>query len=240
MTNKKEGIENFIISRLSKAHSIDEIHSMLKNAGFSKDEIKKGFDNVKKKHRTIHQDIAAANGFMPKINKVNKGGSNIFYSIDESIKHLGLFAGRVRRKDFIVSFLFAFSVLFSLCIVIASLINSLYPERWLLINNLILNSSGVIFIYIPIIFAPFTLLFLSLITRRLHDLDLPGELSLLYFGLALYPFSIYCKVGFEALLIALSILFVLLLSKSGSSEENKYGKFPASHGSTFKKILNLK
>jgi uncharacterized membrane protein YhaH (DUF805 family) len=126
-------------------------------------------------------------------------------------------------------------------IIVASFIDALYPESWMLISQMFANDpNGVLFLYIPILFAPFTLIFLSLVTRRLHDLDLPGILSFLYLGVFIYPFSEYVSSGIIVFDVVLFILFLFLLSKLGNHKANRYGEFPKSHGSTFTKILNLK
>ena len=248
----KEGIENFIIKKLEKAHSIDEIRVTLEGAGFSKTEIETGLSNVKKTHKTLHQDVAASNNFFPLLKKSSskdrkkehKISSVIEDSVEDSLdylKHIGLFAGRMRRKDFVVSILFLFSLFFSIVIIVASFIDSLYPESWKLIGEMFANDpNGALFLYIPILFAPFTLFFISLVTRRLHDLDLPGVLSFLYLGVFIYPFSEYVFKGIIVFDIVLFILFIFLLSKRGIPLGNRYGKSPKSHGSTFTKILNLK
>ena len=267
-TKPKEGIENFIIKKLEKAHTVDEIRVILTNAGFSKSEIETGLLNVKKTHKTFHQDVAASNNFLPPLKKVFNGGAsqskekrsketlpkmwsdkrsgengeNLIEEIDDDLsKHIGLFAGRIRRKDFIVSMLFLFSLFFSILIIIASFIDALYPENWKLIGDTLANDrNGVLFLYLPILFAPFTLMFLSLVTRRLHDLEIPGILSFLYIGVFVFPFSDYAPAGMIAYDLALFVLWIFLMSKKGHPEKNKYGKSPASHGSTFKKVINLK
>lgn len=243
MQKPKEGIENFIIKKLEKAHTIDEIVDMLKSAGFSNIEIEKGIQRVKKTHRTLHQDLVASNNFFPKLKKKNKKDveSKIAEFEENTLGHIGLFAGRVRRKDFTVSILFLFSLFFSIVIIISSFIQTLYPESWELIRYMLSSdTNGVLFLYVPIIFAPFTLIFLSLVTRRLHDLSLPGVLSFLYLGVFVYPFSQYVSSGIIIFDLALFILFIFLLSKRGEPVTNIYGKSPVSHGSTFTKILNLK
>ena len=232
----KEGIENFIIKKLEKAHTIDEIRVILTGAGFSNTEIESGLRNVKRTHKTLHQDVAASNNFFPFLKKSHNLKEPL-----EPFKHIGLFAGRMRRKDFIVSILFLFSLFFSIVIVVASFIDALYPESWKLIGEMFANDSdGALFLYIPILFAPFTLIFLSLVTRRLHDLDLPGILSFFYLSIFIYPFSEYASKGIIVFDVVLFILFLFLLSRRGVPEVNRYGKSPVSHGSTFTKILNLK
>jgi uncharacterized membrane protein YhaH (DUF805 family) len=236
----KEGIENFIIKKLEKAHSIDEIYVILEGAGFSKAEIDTGIRNVKKTHKTLHQDVVASNNFLPPLKKQDKLVSSS--RVDErNIKHIGLFAGRMRRKDFTVSVLFLFSLFFTFVIVMASFIDELYPETWKVIGKMMANdTNGILYLYLPVLFAPFTLFFLSLVTRRLHDLGLAGILSFLYLCVFIYPFSVYVPKGIIVFDIVLFILFLFLLSKSGAPEKNKYGQSPVGHGSTFTKILNLK
>lgn len=235
MTKIKGGIENFILHKLDKAHTFDEIRLMLENAGFSKIEIDKNFNNIKKIHKTLHQDIAASNNYLPHLNK------KIHKDNFDNSKNIGLFAGRVRRKDFIVSILFIFSLFFSTAIIVASFIEAVLPDSWALIKDMFADDkNGVIFLSIPLLIAPFLLAFLSLVTRRLHDLNLPGALSFLYLCVFIYPFSSYASRFLILLDILLFILFVILLAKKGSDEHNKHGKLPVPHGSTFTKILNLK
>ncbi len=240
MKQKKVGIEEFIIKKLEKANKIEDIVTFLRNSGFSEKEIEEGFANVKKHHKTIHQDIVASNSFFPPLNKLNKEIKKDFET--ESFLHLGLFAGRMRRKDFVVSILFLFSLLFSFIVILTSFVDALYPEKWSAIETVFLgkNFAGAFLIYLPIIFAPFTLMFLSLVTRRLHDLDLPGVLSFFYLTMFVFPFSRYANPGIVFLDIVLVILFIFMLLKRGNQNINRYGKTPPSHGSTFSKILNLR
>lgn len=259
MIKPKEGIENFIIKKLEKSHTIDEIRVILENAGFSKVEIEKGIHEVKKTHKTFHQDVAASNNFFPLLKKrtleevqkpykkVDTERSPVKVSKGRGMdpiapsRRLGLFAGRIRRKDFIVAILFLFSLFFSVVIIVASFIDALFPESWKLIGDMFANDpNGALFLYIPVLFAPFTLFFLALATKRLHDLDLPGILSFLFLGVFIYPFSEYVSSGVVIFDVVLFILFVFLMSKRGEPVENRYGTSPASHGSLFKKILNLK
>jgi uncharacterized membrane protein YhaH (DUF805 family) len=242
MQKPKEGMESFIIKKLEHAHTIDEIRAMLKSGGFSKDEIEKGILHVKKNHKTLHQDVAASNNFLPILNKKAKRLEKEFEKFEIGVeKHIGLFAGRMRRKDYIVSILFLFSLFFSVVIVVASFIQATFPDSWNLMSAIFsADTNGVLCLYIPVLFAPFTLIFLSLTTRRLHDLNLPGILSFLFLGVFVYPFSEYASAGVIVLDVALFILFVFLLSKRGEPVTNAYGKSPVSHGSTFTKILNLK
>lgn len=240
MKKEKVGIEEFIIKKLEKANKLEDIVLFLRNSGFSEKEIEEGFANVKKHHKTIHQDIVASNNFFPPLNKLNKEIQKDFDT--ESFLHLGLFAGRMRRKDFVVSILFLFSLLFSFIVILASFVDVVFPEKWSLIERAFLSNefAGAFLIYLPVIFAPFTLMFLSLVTRRLHDLDLPGVLSFLYLIVFVFPFSLYSNIGVFFLDLILFILFVFMLLKRGDVETNRYGKTPPSHGSTFSKILNLR
>jgi len=239
MLKTKDGIENFILNKIEKAHTFDEINVMLKKAGFSKEAIDKSFKSVKKTHKTLHQDVAASNKFLPLLRKKSKKNEKIF--IGGSVKHIGLFAGRVRRKDFTVAMLFLFSLMFSVVIILASFINAMLPDSWNIISRVIENDpNGVIFLYFPIVLAPFLLIFLSLVTRRLHDLGVPGVTSFFYLCVFIYPFSEFAPKGILTFDFVLFILFVFLLSKSGVPEVNVYGESPVSHGSTFTKILNLK
>ncbi len=153
--------------------------------------------------------------------------------------HKGLFQGRLRRKDFTLGFLFFFAVGYVVLSLSAVLISATSPEIWSAILAVIeKDTNGILLMTIPVILAPITIMMLSLITRRLHNLGIPGSLSWLFLILFI-PMDVRIFQGMWFLYIALGILFVVLLAKKGSPNENEYGAFPDSKGSFFKRIFNV-
>ncbi|MBU3668709.1 MAG: DUF805 domain-containing protein [Candidatus Taylorbacteria bacterium] len=153
--------------------------------------------------------------------------------------HKGLFQGRLRRKDFTLGFLFFFAVGYVTLALAAVLISLISPELWSMVLSLIeSDKNGALLLTIPVILAPITVMMLSLITRRLHNLELPGTLSWLFLVLFI-PIDISMFYGMWFVYIALGILFMLLLAKKGAPGDNQYGPLPDSKGSFFKRIFNV-
>ncbi len=153
--------------------------------------------------------------------------------------HKGLFQGRLRRKDFTLGFLFFFAVGYVVLALSAVVISLVSPEIWNMILGIIeADQNGALLMTIPVILLPITIMMLSLITRRLHNLELPGTLSLLFLVLFI-PIDVRMFYGMWFVYIALGILFMLLLSKKGHPDANQYGPLPESKGSFFRRIFNI-
>lgn len=153
--------------------------------------------------------------------------------------HKGLFQGRLRRKDFTLGFIFFFAVGYVVLSLSAVVISIVSPTIWNSILELINHdTSGSLLMTVPVILAPITVMMLSLITRRLHNLELPGSLSWLFLVLFI-PVDINRFYGMWFIYGALCLLFILLLAKKGDPKENQYGAFPDSKGSFFKRIFNV-
>lgn len=171
---------------------------------------------------------------------VGNFGNTVKAKIDNNfVTHKGLFQGRLRRKDFTLGFIFFFAVGYVVLTMTAVTISILSPELWSTLLRVIEHdTNGVLLVTIPVVLAPITIMMLSLITRRLHNLGLPGSLSWIFLSLFV-PLDISLFPGMWFLYSALGILFVVLLAKKGVPEENEYGNFPQSKGSFFKRIFNV-
>jgi uncharacterized membrane protein YhaH (DUF805 family) len=153
--------------------------------------------------------------------------------------HKGLFRGRLRRKDFTLGFIFFFAVGYVTLALSAVVISIFVPELWTAILTLIeQDTNDVLLLTIPVILAPITVMMLSLITRRLHNLGLPGSLSWLYLVMFI-PVNMRIFSGMWYVYVALFLLFIVLLAKKGEAVSNEYGAFPESRGSFFKRIFNI-
>lgn len=158
--------------------------------------------------------------------------------ISEEIRHRGLFKGRLRRKEFIIGFLFFFGLGFLFFTAVVYLLQIMSPSVWKDISNFVeWDMNGVWYIFMPFIFAPITVIMTSLITRRLHNLELPGFISWFYLLIFITPPKGMIGYTLIAMDIALFVLFIVLITKRGHPAPNKHGALPSSHGSMFAKIM---
>lgn len=231
----EKGLISFINTKLENDISPTHIKRMLVHAGFNDSEIKGAFDYIKSNFSDAHRHDVAENDFLPPI---NKGQHKV---VENEHKHFkGLFNGRLRRKDFILGFIFFFAIGYVLLAFAVAFLSVFYPFVWTQINNeLIQDENGTFLVLIPVVLAPITIMMLSLITRRLHNLGLSGSLSILFLSIFILPSVSIPQFYKTSLFLALIILFILLITKKGSTAPNIYGTLPASRGSFFKRIFNV-
>lgn len=256
----EKGLISFIKTKLEQSVHPRDIKQMLMRAGFSAEHIDTAFAYVRKVHQDIHQDLVAINNFLPPLSKHKKdhAGSKVgiqrHHSLnlfgrtisknadgsDEGYVHKGLFAGRLRRKDFVIGFLFFFGIGYVTLAFSALLLAQVAPELWaLILSTIASDTNNYLLMIAPVMLAPITIISLSLIVRRLHNLGLPGGLALLFLLWFLPSFGQVFEFGFLAIEIALLMLFIVLVTVKGNPAPNKYGPLPGSRGSFFKRIFNV-
>jgi uncharacterized membrane protein YhaH (DUF805 family) len=246
----EKGLLSFIKTKLESAINPHDIKKMLLRAGFPEDHIDKAFVYVKKTYKDTHQDIVAANGFLPPLSKDGKLFGGIFgnhtyghahgQGPSLSVDQKGLFMGRLRRKDFVIGFLFFFGIGYIIVAFAALILAHFTPNLWQYMLDTIANDpNNYLLMLIPVLLAPITIISLSLIVRRLHNLGLPGGLAFLFLMWFVPSFEQIYPLGFFALEISLLILFIVLVTIKGNPAPNKYGPLPGSRGSFFKRILNI-
>lgn len=153
--------------------------------------------------------------------------------------HRGLFKGRLRRKDFILGFMFFFGIGYVTLAFAGILLSLLAPHLWsVIVQTMVADPEGYLLLLIPVILFPVTIMMLSLITRRLHNLGLPGGLSLFFLALFIPPVSPITPIESGLIYTVLAVLFIVLLTVKGSPQENQFGPFPGSRGSFFRRIFN--
>lgn len=247
-----KGILSFIKMKLEHGVTPQDIHDMLRRAGFHDAHIDNGFNEVKRVFNDTHQDIVAQNDFLPPLQKTASGDADymgVKQTGDRAQRqrdnHLydeckGLFAGRLRRKDFVLGFLFFFGLGY-IAIALASLMLAQFaPTIWnAILTSIESDSDNMLLMIVPVILFPITIMMLSLIARRLHNLGLPGGIALMFLIWFMPSFKMINPTGEIALQIALAILFIVLVTVKGNPVPNMYGPFPKSNGSFFKKIFNL-
>lgn len=199
---------------------------------------------LKKNNSVCEQDLDIQNDLENGLNKVHKKvfcpieKSKLQQIVESQVQKKGLFSGRLRRKDFIMGILFFFGIGFVFFAIITSWIQMLFPNVW---NNMALfieqDTFGVWLLFVPFIFAPITLMMLSLITRRLHNLALPGWISFIYLFVFISPFGDFYSYPLFGIHIVLFTLFIVLISKKGHPSPNSHGVLPPSKGSFFERIL---
>lgn len=238
----ERGLLNLIYQKLESGSNAGEIEDMLLRAGLDKAIVHDAIRYAVKNDTLKHQREVEKNDFLPPLMK--KGGSDgaiaesISKVIGSQMSHKGLFRGRLRRKDFIIGLLFFFGFGFILASIMVSWAQFFTPELANAVERLIVaDTSGVWLLFIPLMFAPITLMILSLITRRLHNLGLPGWMSLLYLMAFISPFGPLGGYAFLGLHFVLLVLMIVMISVKGHPSPNKHGTLPTSEGSIFKKIF---
>ena len=211
---------------------------MLVRAGFDEKKIEDGFSYIKKTHGGEYDALLNDNNYLPSLKNKKDALEQKEESVVVETTHIGLFNGRLRRKDFILGFIFFFGLGYVILSFSALFVSVLSPALWKAILLAIHQDvNNLLIITIPVLLTPITVMMISMITRRLHDLGLPGSLSFFYLALFVPAFGA-TMYGLFALKISLILLFATLLSVKGHSKQNMFGSFPESRGSFFKRIFN--
>ena len=261
----EKGLLSFIKTKLEHAIHPHDIKQMLLRAGFPESHIDDAFAHIRQFNTEIHQHLSAVNDFLPPLSKHKKDehgvhvgaqqhhplnmfgkdaesahAGNGIHDVHSTMQHKGLFAGRLRRKDFVLGFLFFFGVGYITLAFSGLLLSKISPDMWQYILDTISSDTQNYFLMlIPVLLAPITIISISLITRRLHNLGLPGGIAFLYLVIFLPAFSQVVEYGFAILEIALLILFIVLVTVKGNPAPNQYGSLPGSRGSFFRRIFNV-
>jgi uncharacterized membrane protein YhaH (DUF805 family) len=258
-----KGMLNLIRQKLTHGSPAKEIEHMLVRAGFLLSDIIPAIQHVANE---MDDSLAIAqNDFLPPLKKkvvetvqrshitdeFEKGVKQVYDHVVKPIEqssigqivsaqmnHRGLFKGRLRRKDFIIGMLFFFGLGFVYFALLTTWIQLLMPSLWgQIVAYVSQDMFGSWLLAIPVIFAPITVMMLSLITRRLHNLGLPGWIAFLYLFTFVSPFGAWHNYPLLGMHTALLSLFVVMISKKGHPAPNTHGAHPRSTGSFFNRIL---
>lgn len=255
----EKGILSFIKTKLEQSVHPREIKQMLLRAGFDENHINTAFKRAREIYTDIHQDLVAVHNFLPPLSKHRKDASGVktniqrhhslnafgrdvskFAHMEDGPTHKGLFAGRLRRKDFVIGFLFFFGIGYITFAFSALLLSQVAPELWsVILNTIASDTNNYLLMLVPVMLAPITVMSLSLIVRRLHNLELSGGLAFAFLLWFIPSFEQVNRFGFIVLEIALLALFIVLITVKGNPAPNKYGPLPGSRGSFFKRIFNV-
>lgn len=231
-----KGLVTFIKKKLELGVPLDQIHASLVSAGFTLLQIKEGFAALGKVYNDTHQDIVAANDFLPPLKKTQLLEKPT--RLEEVEAHL--FAGRLRRRDFILGFLFFFGLGTVVSAVASVLVKMFAPHIHEGIIAIVQNPADTSWlIFIPLLLAPITFFILSLAARRLHDMDLPGRLSLALLGYFVPSSSLIHPISIVGLQIVATVLFIMMITKQGTKATNRYGEELTHEGSIFARIFNF-
>jgi uncharacterized membrane protein YhaH (DUF805 family) len=247
----EKGLLNLINQKLESGSSLQVIEGMLIRAGLDERAVRDAIAYVGRNDRYSQQARAEQNDFLPTLNKNGRSpaafasataiAGSIARVVGEQVTHQGLFSGRLRRKDFVIGILFFFGLGFIITNVVATWVQYFAPEFADAVAGIVMNDvTATWLLFVPLVFAPITLMVLSLITRRLHNLGLPGWMSVLYLGTFVSPFGSvvggYAVLGFHFMLL---ILFIVLITVKGHPSPNRHGELPPSTGSIFKKVFGI-
>lgn len=235
--NLDTGLTFFIRKKLEHSVSLKEITEMLLHAGFSSKKIDEAILQVRSTPEGTHQEEAASNGFLPLLKK-KEVALNETLSVTPSSS---MFSGRLRRRDFILGFLFFFGMGVMGLAFILGLFSFIFPQFIMFVDNVTdPQYSGLWLLALPILFAPVTIVILSLIHRRLHDLGFSGWLSLGFISFFISPINgILNPYGLAAFQLMMAVIFVILISVKGEKMANIHGAIPTMTGSLFNRIFKI-
>jgi uncharacterized membrane protein YhaH (DUF805 family) len=233
----EKGLISFVKNKLNSGIYPKEIKRMLSKAGFDEKKIDDAILYIKQTSGGEYDSLLDVS-YLPNLKSKKEEVKGSEEAVLTELPHLGLFNGRLRRKDFILGFIFFFGLGYVILSFSALIVSFISPALWKAILIAIqADTNGLLTITVPVLLTPITVMMISMITRRLHDLDLPGSLS--FFFLAFFvPAYGASRYGLIALTVALVALFAALLSIKGHSKPNTFGVFPESRGSFFKRIFN--
>ncbi len=259
-----KGLLTLINQKLENGTSFLEIRSMLERAGISKIQMERALLYTAKYNQEAQHSEIEANDFLPPlsgikripINRIGNKKAHIeeesvptreqYFEkvLDSEIRHHGLFSGRLRRQEFVIGFLFFFGLGFIMCSFAVYLMQTFTPTFWQSIRDLIDHDvPGLWLMFIPFILAPITIMMLSLMTRRLHNIGLPGWFAWLFLIFFLPGANVFnnstpiIEYSFMTVYALLAVLFLALIVKKGHRTVNRHGPLPRSEGSIFKKIF---
>ncbi len=237
----EKGLISFIKNKLDNTVSPHDIRRMLTKAGFDEKKIDVAFTYIRQNHQDEYRELLTNVDFLPELKDKKSAVEEKEKQNDKAEAgsgSRGLFNGRLRRKDFILGFLFFFGIGYVILSFSALFISLISPALWrALLLAIEQDTNGLLLLTIPVLLAPITVMMISMITRRLHDIGIVGVLSFSF--LAFFAPAIGgSEYGVIALHLALGLLFIILLSVRGNSKVNIYGQFPESRGSFFKRIFN--
>ncbi len=235
-----KGLRSFIKHKLDNDIDEQSIRHTLMRAGFPDKKIDEAFFEVRRDDSEAHRKVVEENGFLPPLNK--KGGDSVGMTDSPQIdlkSHKGLFKGRLRRRDFILGFLFFFGLGYVALVLVGLLVMNFFPDLWAaILKTQAEDTSGLMVILLPLLFFPITVMLFSLMVRRFHNLEISGGLALSFLILFVPPVGVI-SYGILTLDAAVVILFILLLAKKGDPLPNRYGALPPVRGSFFRRIFNV-
>ncbi len=241
-----KGMLHLIKQKLDHGNTPKQIEDMLSRAGFAVAEVKRAVKYLLDEEMPTHQREAAQNDFLPPLSKkietkvVNNPGldtqdfAEASQIVTAEITHKGLFKGRLRRKDFLMGVLFFFGLGFVFFSIMVTWVQILFPHFYNQVLAFVEQDSyGIWLMCVPFMFAPVTIIVLSLIVRRLHNLDLPGWIAFMYLFAFVSPFGAFGGTLLFAIHFVLLTLFIVLLTVKGHPAPNRHGELPSSAGSIF-------
>lgn len=242
----EKGLISFITQKLENSVSEASIKHTLMRAGFPESHIDAAIIQVKRADKAGHQKAVAENDFLPPLRK-NKNRVSVSEEPEEpKLKtysdrpQKGLFKGRLLRRDFIMGFLFFFGLGYVSLVLAGYFLATLFPELWSKIMEVAMGDNAGLFpLIIPAVLLPVTVMIFSLITRRLHNLGMPGGLGLIFFAVLLLPAEDFSFYGTWLMYAVIAVIFIMLITAKGSRVPNEFGPYPSDRGSFFKRIFNV-
>lgn len=233
-----ESILLFIKNRLENNISMTNIESMLYKAGFQKEVIEMAIKEVHRVFPDTHQDVAASNNFLPILLSKRGVGLNSDFGSD-TLHNRTIFSGRLHRGDFTLGFLFFFSVGILILLFLLTSMQIAYPSLFaFVVEQSSKQVDGLGLFLVPLALAPVTVMILSVISRRLHDIGMPDIFALGFLSFFIVPSGVgSISNAILGIQIVWAFLFTVLLIKGGDKGPNKYGSRRTRKGSFFGRLF---
>lgn len=251
--SQEPGLMLFIKRKLENSVPLREVREMLLRAGFTDKQIDDALEEVRSRFPDTHQDIVAGNSFLPPLAPKEKvvmtdikpktiQKPEVKIAVDPEQITPGLFNGRLRRHDFILGFLFFFGAGIVIISTILGFFTFIFPTFVEFTNDLVSDGFyGFWSLSLPILISPITIMLISLMWRRAHDLSLPGGIALGSLIFFVNPtndfFPFYGILALQGMMV---VIFFLLIAKRGGKEPNRYGDSTDLKGSIFARIFNAR
>lgn len=232
----ERGLIEFIHTKIMAGNTEESIRAALRVAGISEQVITDGFSFVRQKYPDIHQDVVASNNFLPPLRK--KVTSFDVRGIDdhEVDTKEGFFAGRLRRRDFILGLILVSGLAIIFITAVSSFLQIASMDAYKRALSMVVDPTYRDAALLALVLLPFIIKMFDLVIRRLHDIGVMGLPSVVL----LAPGALMFDVGMRAteIIVVVSVLFLLfLLLKRGTQGANKFGEHYPYHGGFLQRIF---
>ncbi len=217
----------------------ESIRAALHVAGIDDQLITDGFSYVRKQYPDIHQDLAASNNFLPMLKKKVSSVDvrSLTAAMDDVDIKEGFFAGRLRRRDFILGLVLVPGLAITFLALMTSFLQIVSPDAYRRAMQMFSDPTYKDALLIFFLLLPFIIKMFDLTIRRLHDVGVIGISSVVLISPVALMFDIPA-IAFNLIVGINACFFFFLLLKKGTQGANKYGEHYPYHGGFLRRIFH--